>query len=74
MVDRKSSDTPFLGGPDTLESKVVEHPFSFATSSDRELNALIVEAVNRMGSTGEKAEDLYQRALEPLQGARRRGR
>ena len=67
MVDRKSSDTPFLGGPDTLESKVIEHPFSFATSSDGELNALIVEAVNRMGSTGDQAEELYQRALEPLQ-------
>jgi HEAT repeat protein len=66
MVDRKSSDTPFLGGPDTLEAKVVEHPFSFAGSGDRELNALVVEAVNRMGGSGEQAEDRYQRALAPL--------
>jgi hypothetical protein len=66
MVDWKSSDTPFLGGPDTLEAKVVEHPFSFAGSGDRELNALVVEAVNRMGGAGEHAEDRYQRALEPL--------
>ncbi|HEV2951319.1 MAG TPA: hypothetical protein VGZ51_04360, partial [Actinomycetota bacterium] len=51
-MDRKSSDTPFLGGPDTLEAKVVEHPFSFAGSGDKELNALVVEAVNRMGGSG----------------------
>jgi hypothetical protein len=68
MVSRKSSDTPFLGGPDTLETKVVEHPFSFKGSSDKELNGLIVEAVNRMGGTGEDAEDNYQRALEALRG------
>ena len=68
MVSRKSSDTPFLGGPDTLNTKVVEHPFSFKGSSDKELNGLIVEAVNRMGGAGEDAEDQYQRALEPLRG------
>lgn len=66
MADWKSSDTPFLGGPDTLEAKVVEHPFSFRDSDDEELNALIVEAVNRMGGVGEHAEERYQRALEPL--------
>ena len=66
MVNRKSSDTPFLGGPDTLEAKVVEHPFSFRGSPDKELNALIVEAVNRMGGVGDRAEDDYRRALEPL--------
>ena len=66
MVDWKSSDIPFLGGPDTLEAKVVVHPFSFAGSGDRELNALVVEAVNRMGGSGEHAEDRYQRAPAPL--------
>ena len=66
MVDWKSSDTPYLGGPDTLDAKVVEHPFSFRGSRDKELNALIVEAVNRMGGAGEHAEDRYRRALEPL--------
>jgi hypothetical protein len=66
VVNRKSSDTPFLGGPDTLEAKVIEHPFSFRGSPDKELNALIVEAVNRMGGAGESAEDDYQAALEPL--------
>lgn len=66
MVDRKSSDTPFLGGPDTLDAKVIEHPFSFRESGDEGLNALVVEAVNRMGGAGEDAEDRYQRALEPL--------
>jgi hypothetical protein len=65
-VRGKSSDTPFLGGPDTLETRVVEHPFSFRGSDDEELNALIVEAVNRMGGTGEDAEDNYRRALDAL--------
>jgi hypothetical protein len=64
--DRKSSDTPFLGAPDTLDAKVVEHPFSFRGSGDDRLNALIVEAVNRMGGAGEDAEERSQRALEPL--------
>ena len=66
----KSPDTPFLGAPDTLETKVVEHPFSFRGNEDEELSALIVEAVNRMGGTGDDAEDNYQRALESL---RKRG-
>ena len=65
-VRGKSSDTPFLGGPDTIETKVVEHPFAFRNSEDADLNALIVEAVNRMGGTGDNAEDDYRRALEAL--------
>lgn len=65
-VDGKSSDTPFLGGPDTLETRVVEQPFSFRGSQDREINELIVEAVNRMGGVGEDAEDNYRRALNEL--------
>src|SRR5918996_3098606 len=47
VVNRKSSDTPFLGGPDTLEARVVEHPFPFRGSPDQELNALILEAGHR---------------------------
>ncbi len=66
MASWKSSDTPFLGGPDTLDAKVVKHPFAFRGSTDKQLNELIVEAVNRMGGTGDAAEDEYQRALEPL--------
>jgi hypothetical protein len=66
VANRKSSDTPFLGSPDTLEIKVVEHPFSFRDSRDKELNALIVEAVNRMGGAGDRAEDDYQAALQAL--------
>jgi len=66
MASAKSSDTPFVASPDTLETSVVEHPFSFRGSEDHELNALIVEAVNRMGGTGEDAEDNYRRALEAL--------
>lgn len=65
-VRGKSPDTPSLGSPDTLETKIVEHPFSFRGSRDRELNALIVEAVSRMGGTGEDAEEDYQRALDAL--------
>jgi hypothetical protein len=66
MADSKSPDTPFLGGPDTLEIRRVDHPFSFEASADPELNALIVEAVNRMGGVGEKAEGDYQAALAAL--------
>ena len=56
MASGKSPDTPFLGGPDTLETKRVESPFSFA-AADKELNAAILEAVNRMGGAGDDAED-----------------
>lgn len=66
MASSKSPDTPSLGGPDTLEVRTVEHPFSFEASPDQEMNALIVEAVNRMGGVGAKAEDDYQRALKAL--------
>ena len=62
----KSSDTPFLEGPDTLRTKVVEHPFAFRGNRDSGLNALIVEAVNRMGGVGEDAEVNYRQALEEL--------
>ena len=65
-MSRKSPDTPFLSGPDTLETTVVEHPFSFRGSQDKKLNALIVEAVNRMGGTGEDAEGKYRQALDEL--------
>jgi len=64
MTSGRSADTPFLGGPDTLRLKVVEHPFSFRGSRDKQLDALIVEAVNRMGGAGEEAEQEYRRALE----------
>jgi hypothetical protein len=66
MVSGRSPDTPFLGGPDTLETTVVEHPFSFRDSQDKELNAQILEAVNRMGGAGEDAEDNYRRAVDEL--------
>jgi hypothetical protein len=66
MASGKSPDTPFLGGPDTLEIRPVEHPFSFRESDDGHLNGLIVEAVNRMGGVGERAEDDYQGALSAL--------
>lgn len=65
MPSRNSPDTPFLGGPDTIETTRIESPFSFA-GSDKELNAAILEAVNRMGGAGDSAEDDYQRALAGL--------
>jgi hypothetical protein len=65
-VSDRSPDTPFLGGPDTLETSVVEHSFAFRDSQDETLNALIVEAINRMGGTGEDADVNYRRALDEL--------
>jgi len=70
MLPSKSSDTPFLASPDTLEIQQAEHPFSFRSSKDKELNALIVEAINRMGGVGDDAEENYRRALNSL---RKRG-
>ena len=66
MLPSKSSDTPFLAPPDTLETRRAEHPFSFRTSKAKDLNALIVEAINRMGGVGDDAEDNYKRALSSL--------
>jgi hypothetical protein len=65
-MNGKSFDTPFLGGPDSVQVRAVEHPFSFRDSSDAELQALVVDAVNKMGGVGEDAEDNYQRALTAL--------
>jgi hypothetical protein len=66
MTSGRSSDTPSLARPDTLEINVTENPFSFRESADEELNALVVDAVNRMGGVGADAEGSYQRALEAL--------
>jgi hypothetical protein len=49
MLPSKGFDTPFLESPDTLETQRTEHPFSFQTSKDKQLNAVIVDAINRMG-------------------------
>jgi hypothetical protein len=65
-MNPRSSDTPFLANPDSLETQVIEHPFSFTASQSPELNALIVEAVNRMGGVGDKAEENYQKALKTI--------
>lgn len=66
MLPSKSSDTPFLASPDTLEIRQAEHPFSFRSSKDEKLNALVVEAINRMGGVGNDAEENYRRALSSL--------
>ncbi len=66
MLPSKGFDTPLLEGPDTLETQRTEHPFSFQTSKDKELNAVIVDAINRMGGVGDDAEENYRRALRSL--------
>lgn len=53
-------------GDDTLEVNTVEHPFTFEGSRDEKLNALLVEAVNRMGGVGINAEGAYRRTVEAL--------
>jgi hypothetical protein len=63
MAKGKSSDAPVLRTPDTVQIKVAEHPFLFRGSRNKEVNALIVEAVNRMGGVGDDAEERYRRAL-----------
>lgn len=68
MATGKSSDAPVLRTPDTLQIKVAEHPFLFRGSRNKEVNALIVEAVNRMGGVGDDAEEQYRRALAALKG------
>src|SRR6267378_3110435 len=66
MATGKSSDAPVLRTPDTVQIKVAEHPFLFRGSRNKEVNALIVEAVNRMGGVGDDAEEQYRRALAAL--------
>ena len=66
MLPSKGFDTPFLESPDTLETQRTEHPFSFQTSKDKQLNAVIVDAINRMGGVGDDAEENYRRALRSL--------
>jgi hypothetical protein len=66
MLRSKSTDTPFLAGPDTLEIRQTEQPFSFQNSKDEKLNASVVEAINRMGGVGADAEENYRRALSSL--------
>jgi hypothetical protein len=68
MTTAKSSDAPLLRTPDTLKIKVAEHPFSFRGSRNKEINALIVETINRMGGVGDDAEENYRRALAALKG------
>lgn len=62
----KSLDSPLLARPDTLEIRRTEHPFSFRTGKADGINALILEAINRMGGVGEDADENYKRALISL--------
>ncbi len=52
---------------DSLEAQSKPHPFEFQESSDNTINEQIVEAVNRMGGVGDKAETEYQTSLSNLQ-------
>lgn len=49
-----------------LQIAVTPHPFGFRRDPNNPLNAKIIEAINRMGDTGENAEARYQKALNAL--------
>ena len=68
MPRSRSSDTPFVAQPDTLEVRRIDHPFSFRSGDAKDLIALIVEAVNRMGGVGDDADENYKQAVRALAG------
>jgi hypothetical protein len=60
-------DTPSLDINDELKVKEIAHPFRFEKySKENELTELIVEAVNRMGGSGEFAEENYRLCVDKL--------
>ncbi|ABM05008.1 hypothetical protein Ping_3321 [Psychromonas ingrahamii 37] len=60
-------DTPSLDINDQLKVKEIAHPFRFEKySKENELTELIVEAVNRMGGSGELAEEKYRLCVDKL--------
>ncbi len=60
-------DTPSMDSDDGLEIEVIEHPFKFeAYANEQKLTEQIVEAINRMSSAGESAEEDYQACLGQL--------
>jgi hypothetical protein len=66
MKTNRAFDSPKLNKDDDLKIKVIPHPFSFKKSKNKELNNLIVEAVNLMGGIGECAEQNYKCAIEKI--------
>ena len=63
----KRGDTPSLDTNDELNVEEIAHPFRFQKySKEAELTELIVEAVNRMGGSGELAEENYRLCVDKL--------
>ena len=59
MTQRRNRD-------DALTTKSRPSPFGFESRSTKRLQAQILEAVNRMGGVGPKAEEQYQQSLNAL--------
>src|SRR4051812_4944667 len=51
---------------DTLQIKVIPHPFRFQADPNNPLNEQIVTAINRMGGTGNNAEENYKKSIAQL--------
>lgn len=70
MLPSKGLDTPFLASPDTLETQRTEHPFSFQTSKDEQLNAVMVRgskaSLERLSPRAKRLYRLGSFALELL--------
>jgi hypothetical protein len=65
-IKTRAIDGPRIAPGDALRVNVQPHPFNFAKYPQDPLNDLIVDAINKMGATGEEAEKLYQDALDRL--------
>jgi hypothetical protein len=66
MNKNKGFDTPKLPDDNSLEIKVIEHPFKLKSSKDDKLNTLIVNAINAMGAFGDDADMQYQKYVKQL--------
>jgi hypothetical protein len=50
----------------TLQIKIISHPYKFQADPNNPLNEQIVTAINRMGGTGSNAEENYQKSITQL--------
>src|SRR5712664_2367427 len=65
-IQKQTGDTPRVDRDDSVKVETKPYPFGFKESSDNSLNERIVEAINRMGGTGDNAEAKYQASLDVL--------
>ena len=70
VPESRSEDTPNLGSVDLVDITVTDSPFRFRGTDDQRFQAAIVDAVNRMGGTGDEAEDAYARSLDAVRSRR----